>query len=258
MIFLLAACLVAVNAFLVRQIVTKRFSKIDSFVRLVAVNFLVLFIAHHVDMQFEAYRLRPGRFTVFSWINWGQVMVLFALFLVSYLVRLPAKVPARSARDVVIPLLCAAIPFVIAELPMVWRQGWLPHSFRDILRPFYVQQPSQWNALSIVFLLAGNLLVVWALWHLRRSFSILAEARAPVFAGPYRFFRHPMYLGEILAVIGIVCLSPSVATIFLATAFVVLMVMRTKIEERKLSQTFDDYATYRGRTVGFLPRPKDG
>src|ERR1700674_134507 len=58
--------------------------------------------------------------------------------------------------------------------------------------------------------LAGDLLAtfglaysVWGLAYLRRSFSIIPEARRLVTGGPYSLSRHPVYLGEIAAAIGI-------------------------------------------------------
>ena len=44
---------------------------------------------------------------------------------------------------------------------------------------------------------------VWGLAYLRRSFSIIPEARRLVTGGPYRLSRHPVYLGEIATAIGV-------------------------------------------------------
>ena len=60
------------------------------------------------------------------------------------------------------------------------------------------------EAISTRLLLGGNALAVLVLLQLGRSFSIMAEARQLVTAGVYRWVRHPLYLAEELAVIGIV------------------------------------------------------
>ncbi len=232
----------------------KRHPLREAIVRTGAVLFLLVFIIHHVMAQIDVYRAFPTRFTIWSWANWGLVMILFLLFLVSYVIRKPAKVYAERVREYIIPLICAGVPFVIVESVLWWRMHWLPDWLRAGLKPFYVERPAIWNPYSIVLILAGNILIIWALWYLKRSFSILAEARAPVFKGPYKYFRHPMYMGEILATVGLVFLSPSVINATLTVVFVVLMVIRTRIEEEKLSGVFDKYAEYRTKTPGFLPR----
>src|SRR5438445_10820602 len=50
---------------------------------------------------------------------------------------------------------------------------------------------------------AGLAYSVWGLAYLRRSFSILPEARRLVTGGPYSTSRHPVYLGEIATAIAI-------------------------------------------------------
>jgi protein-S-isoprenylcysteine O-methyltransferase Ste14 len=58
--------------------------------------------------------------------------------------------------------------------------------------------------ISTLLLLGGNALAVLVPVQLGRSFSIMAEARRLVTSGVYRWVRHPLYLAEELAVIGIV------------------------------------------------------
>src|SRR5438309_7699588 len=50
---------------------------------------------------------------------------------------------------------------------------------------------------------AGLAYSVWRLAYLRRSFSVIPEARRLVTGGPYRLSRHPVYLREIATAIGI-------------------------------------------------------
>src|SRR6202163_3847088 len=79
--------------------------------------------------------------------------------------------------------------------------------------------------------------ITWALYslsYLGRRFSIVPEARGLVTTGPYRFTRHPIYLGEIIAGFGLVLptllsLHAVVFGIFLAA-----QVVRTYFEERVL------------------------
>ena len=48
--------------------------------------------------------------------------------------------------------------------------------------------------------LRAYILAVWGLLYLRKSFSIIPEARRVVSGGPYRFIRHPLYAAEIIVV----------------------------------------------------------
>src|SRR3977135_4734080 len=57
--------------------------------------------------------------------------------------------------------------------------------------------------LADILATAGLAYSVWGLAYLRRSFSIIPEARRLVMGGPYGLSRHPVYLGEIVTAIGI-------------------------------------------------------
>ncbi len=56
---------------------------------------------------------------------------------------------------------------------------------------------------STVLILVGSAAAVVALLRLGRSFSMMAEARRLVTSRSYRYMRHPLYLAEELAIIGL-------------------------------------------------------
>jgi len=56
---------------------------------------------------------------------------------------------------------------------------------------------------AIFLVLIGNAGSIIALRQLGRSFSVMAEARQLVTSGLYRFVRHPLYLTEEIAIIGV-------------------------------------------------------
>jgi protein-S-isoprenylcysteine O-methyltransferase Ste14 len=107
--------------------------------------------------------------------------------------------------------------------------------------------------ISTLLLLAGNALAVLVLVQLGRSFSIMAEARQLVTSGVYRWVRHPLYLAEELAVIGIVLQFLSAWTALLLAAQIVFQLRRMRNEERVLSETFPEYAAYKQHTAMLLP-----
>jgi len=108
-------------------------------------------------------------------------------------------------------------------------------------------------AVGLILTLLGFYFSLWALWHLRGSFAIMAEVRSPVSSGPYRYVRHPLYLGESLSMLGL-CLAMGTARALLFWAVLTgMQLTRARIEEGKLARQFDDYRVYRQRTRFVLP-----
>lgn len=109
------------------------------------------------------------------------------------------------------------------------------------------------DLISTSLLLAGNYLCVVALLHLGRSISIMAEARNLVTSGPYRLVRHPLYLAEQIAIIGIFMqfLSWQAALLLLLHFF--FQVRRMLNEERVLTATFPAYREYAAATCRLIP-----
>ena len=100
----------------------------------------------------------------------------------------------------------------------------------------------------------GFSLAAYVLYWLGRSFSIMAEARRLVTAGPYGIVRHPLYSVEEIAVIGILLLNLSLPAVLLIAVQWTIQMRRMHHEERVLSQAFPEYASYAARTPKFLPR----
>jgi len=103
---------------------------------------------------------------------------------------------------------------------------------------------------------AGLAYTVWGLAYLRRSFSIVPEARRLVMGGPYSLSRHPVYLGEVVTVIGVNLATAGVLG-FLAIACVIgCQVLRMRWEEEVLGRAFPaDYPRYALRVPRYFPNP---
>jgi protein-S-isoprenylcysteine O-methyltransferase Ste14 len=58
------------------------------------------------------------------------------------------------------------------------------------------------SAVALVLIVAGTAWSVGSLRHLSTCLSVVPQARRLVDTGPYRWVRHPLYLGELVAVAG--------------------------------------------------------
>lgn len=106
---------------------------------------------------------------------------------------------------------------------------------------------------SLLLTIGGTVVAICAGLVLGRSISILAEARRLVTWGPYVLVRHPLYLGEIVATIGILLQYLSVWAVLLVGLQWVFQFMRMKNEEQVLFQVFPEYKDYMARTARLLP-----
>jgi protein-S-isoprenylcysteine O-methyltransferase Ste14 len=103
---------------------------------------------------------------------------------------------------------------------------------------------------------AGLAYSVWGLAYLRRSFSIIPEARRLVTGGPYSLSRHPVYLGEITTAIGVNLATAGWLGALAVGYFIACELLRIRWEERVLARAFPgDYPAYARRVPRYLPNP---
>lgn len=73
--------------------------------------------------------------------------------------------------------------------------------------------------------------------------------------GIYRHVRHPQYLGLILVVVALNIQWPTIPTLLMAPALIVMYVRQAHREDRELTARFSDaFAGYRARVPAFMPR----
>jgi len=99
--------------------------------------------------------------------------------------------------------------------------------------PLAAPYPEDTPVPVLVVGLLGYFLVIWSLLVLGSRFGIAPADRGLVRHGPYRFVRHPMYLGELVLRAALVASSPQpmVAGVLLVV-LVVIKILRALREER--------------------------
>ena len=174
-----------------------------------------VFLARRVA-EYDRFLLKP---------LWVVETIIYLVLLIAFLVRVEPVDRSVGVKQVLIPLLGGVLPFALL--------GSSPH-------------PAIWGnptALYAVFwtMTLATALTVWGMWTLRRSFSITVEARQLVTGGPYRWVRHPIYLGEMLTALAVAIWRFSWLNLGIAVAFVAIQLVRSREEERKLARVFADY-----------------
>ncbi len=166
----------------------------------------------------------------------GTVLVLafYALAIWCYLRRVPAVATSGS----------------VTAHGAALAGTWLP-----VVLPLFHGAPAApgRQALADVLLICGMAWAVWSLRYLNRSVSVLAQAREVVIQGPYRWVRHPVYLGELVSSLGLAIAVNSFLALALWVALCGLQVYRAAREEQVLLAALPDYRGYRSRTAALLP-----
>jgi protein-S-isoprenylcysteine O-methyltransferase Ste14 len=85
-------------------------------------------------------------------------------------------------------------------------------------------------------MMAGLVLNISAKIALNRSFGVTAANRGVKRAGPYRFLRHPMYLGYAATQLAFLLLNPSLWNLCAYAASWTAQILRIRAEERVLME----------------------
>jgi protein-S-isoprenylcysteine O-methyltransferase Ste14 len=123
-----------------------------------------------------------------------------------------------------------------------------------------VLPPSQWEiwcALGAALTLLGLSLTVSARIYLGRNWSSVAAVKVDhelVTGGPYRWVRHPIYAGLLLAFVGTALANGQWRGVLAVVLSFVAVAQRIVIEERLMRQRFGPaYDAYAQRVRGLIP-----
>lgn len=130
------------------------------------------------------------------------------------------------------------LTLLIAATALTWRQG---------TAPFLA-----WALWAVAVLLG-----VWALWANRPgNFNIRPMPRTDGYLvqhGPYRWIRHPMYTGVASLAAGCALAVGSVWAWASMALLALVLVFKSIVEERWMSDVHPEYRDYRRRTWRFIP-----
>lgn len=109
-----------------------------------------------------------------------------------------------------------------------------------------------WKGIALGVILLGYAIGTWALME-NRFFSGVVRIQTDrehyvVDTGPYAIVRHPGYVGAILTYLATPILLDSLWTFGVVAFFVIILVIRTALEDRTLQAELPGYAAYAQRT----------
>ena len=112
------------------------------------------------------------------------------------------------------------------------------------------------GAVGLILVVLGLGFAVWARQHLGANWSSAVELKdrhTLIRSGPYRYVRHPIYTGLLMAAAGTaIVVGEWRGALAVALAFVAL-VYKSRHEERRMQETFVEYADYCRTTPALIP-----
>jgi protein-S-isoprenylcysteine O-methyltransferase Ste14 len=161
-------------------------------------------------------------------------LVFFVVLVVMFTVR---RVPQPAASGL--------YPRFAAMAGTFLSVGFLLLPQRELSYGFYLA--------SLLLVIAGTGFAIYAALVLGRSLSILPEARRLVTSGPYALIRHPLYLGEMVALTGVAVQYLSAWALLLLALVWAFQLQRMRYEELVLSRVFPEYEDYMTRKARLVP-----
>lgn len=167
-------------------------------------------------------------------ITTGLVAVFYILLVWAYLRRGPARATTMSRSAMIAAPVATFLPFLLPFAGI----GGADHTI---------------IAVGTGLMVVGLLWSVWSLFTLGRNVSIVPQARTLVTSGPYAWIRHPLYLGEIITVLGLSLTLGGVLPVVGWGLLVVLQGYRALHEEALLVSTIPEYRAYQTTTARIVP-----
>ncbi|HUB35483.1 MAG TPA: isoprenylcysteine carboxylmethyltransferase family protein [Solirubrobacteraceae bacterium] len=170
------------------------------------------------------------------------VGVLWVVFWVYWMISAAGAKQGTRARRARVPGLLIAVLVVLVL-----------HVFK--IGSFAIHDPAV-RALGACLVVVGLGLAVWARIYLGRNWGMPMTLKAEpelVTSGPYRFVRHPIYSGILLAAFG-TALAVSAYWLIVVAVLGAYFIYSAQVEERLMASSFPAaYPPYRARTKMLIP-----
>jgi protein-S-isoprenylcysteine O-methyltransferase Ste14 len=120
----------------------------------------------------------------------------------------------------------------------------------------YVPQHWLWGMLliSCFFVIGGEIVGLIAVFYLRRSFAVFVQVRDVVLRGPYRYVRHPIYMGHAMLAIGVLLSNFCIAYALISVMHIGLLAYRARLEEMMLAANDSAYRKSMEQTGFMFPK----
>jgi protein-S-isoprenylcysteine O-methyltransferase Ste14 len=216
--------------------VVKNLNKID-IDRLIAVSVFTFFMMLNILVIYRDLRvLSPINMTkALGLVHHLLVVFFYGLIVLFYFLRSSAS---STSGSFVVNTIAVLTTFAPSALSLLSRS--------KLSKPEIV-----FGADFIIVL--GIVLAIYSLGSLGRSFSIVPQARKLVQSGPYRLVRHPLYLGELIGLSGVVLVGHTMQKIAIFFLIVACQIYRALQEEKLLTNIFPEYRGYCLKTARFIP-----
>ena len=110
---------------------------------------------------------------------------------------------------------------------------------------------------GVLFIAPGLIILYFAVKHLGKSLTTnpVPKANAElVETGMYKYVRHPIYTGLLLAALGAVVQSMDMNKAYIWAALFIVLNFKAAWEEKLLQATYSNYTDYMKRTGRFIPK----
>jgi len=170
---------------------------------------------------------------------WPSLLSSFCLatFYVLLTLLLITRPPAKAQADGLLPRIAAFVG------------GYMPWAITF----FGKTEQALPNLLSTACVLTGTIMMLVTIRHLGRSFSVVPQARSVVQTGPYRWIKHPLYLAEEIAIVGVVLQYLTPITVIVLVLHFGVQVCRILYEEDLLRRTCPEYSIYEATRWRLIP-----